>query len=99
MKENQPTDEFRMPIALSIPCTGNGVNTSQRLQPESRTFCAACRTSAGVVNSAIIPYGLEEPFIAIASVHAGTSPLRRRANETAETRRTQRKRYLSLLLK
>src|ERR1035438_4044843 len=63
-KENQPTVELRMPIALSIPCTGNGVKTSQRVQPASRTFCAACRTSAAVVNSAIIPYGLEVPFIA-----------------------------------
>src|SRR5436190_17949416 len=57
MNENQPTIEGFMPIALSIPCTGNGVNTSHFEKPASRTCSAARIVSPGVSNSAIIPYG------------------------------------------
>src|SRR4051812_40876636 len=48
-----------------MPCTGNGVKTSQRVNPASRTFSAACMISAAVVNSAMIPYGFEVPFILV----------------------------------
>src|SRR6185312_2924112 len=66
MKANQPTLEFFKPIARSMPCTGNGVNTSQRVNPASRTFSAACMMSAAVVNSAMTPYGFAGvPFILI----------------------------------
>src|SRR3569833_2459286 len=66
MKANQPTLEFFKPIARSMPCTGNGVNTSQRVNPASRTFSAACMMSAAVVNSTMTPYGFEEvPFILV----------------------------------
>src|SRR4051812_177296 len=56
MNENQPTIDGFMPIARSMPCTGYGVNTSHFEKPASRTFSAACIASAGVSNSAIIPY-------------------------------------------
>ena len=55
MNENQPTRELRIPIAPSMPWTGNGVKTSQRVNAASRTFRAAISTDAAVVNSAIIP--------------------------------------------
>src|SRR6185437_16816090 len=64
MKANQPTLEFLRPMARSMPCTGKGVNTSQRVKPASRTFSAACMMPAGVVNSAMSPYGFAGvPFI------------------------------------
>ena len=55
MKANQPTFEFFKPMALSMPCTGKGVKTSQWRKPASRTFSAACSTEAAVVNSATMP--------------------------------------------
>src|SRR5436190_9969857 len=63
MKENQPTMEAFMPMALSMPWIGNGVKTSHLKKPASRTFSAACMASAGVSNSAIIPYGFEVSVI------------------------------------
>src|SRR5208337_776703 len=56
MKANQPTLELLIPMALSRPWTGNGVNTSHFRKPASRTFSAACSTDAAVVNSAKTPY-------------------------------------------
>src|SRR6185437_2764459 len=58
----QPTFEFFRPIARSMPCTGNGVKTSQRVKPALRTAWAACMMEAGFGNSAITPYGLVVPF-------------------------------------
>src|SRR5437773_2423752 len=45
-------------MARSMPCTGNGVNTSHLRKPALRTFSAACSTDAAVRNSAIMPNGL-----------------------------------------
>src|SRR5688572_19976936 len=59
-KENQPTIDGFMPMALSIPCTGKGVKTSQFLKPASRTISAARMASPGVSNWAMRPYGLVE---------------------------------------
>src|ERR1043166_6848804 len=59
VNENQPTLEFLMPMALSMPCTGNGVNTSQCVKPASRIFSAACMVDAVLSNSATNPYGLD----------------------------------------
>jgi hypothetical protein len=53
----QPRRESARPIALSMPCTGKGVCTSQRVKPASRTFSAAWSTSAGVSYSASIRAG------------------------------------------
>jgi hypothetical protein len=45
----------RMPIASSIPWMGNGVCTSQRLKPRSRTFSTALTSRLGLSNSIIMP--------------------------------------------
>ena len=54
-KANQPTRELGMPIASSIPWTGKGECTSQRVYPAWRTLRAADMAAAGVSNSARIP--------------------------------------------
>src|SRR6185436_12812989 len=51
-----------IPIAPSMPCTGNGVNVSQSRKPALRTFSAPWISASGLGYSASSPCSGAGPF-------------------------------------